>query len=485
MSTVITILRHRIEVKTRGMREARTIPLDGRSALPMLIGLLHTADRSGIGVPEEVLWQSKPFCHLKTLDNFRRTAARYAEALETKLADRRELLSIVRELGSRRGRYRLVMGADVTLALAPGLEALLREDERTDAAQWLNLPVHDLHQLAIFVEAIQAAAREFDEGQLDDAEARLKRSLDDVTEPRYRAVILFRMVRAMLRRGAEAEAERLIDAATELIESMPHADPVLVSRVHYNRAWLAYTQGDFGYTLINRAMAALERAAPDDIRHSFVATQYGLIVVKDLERNVDVLAPSRAVEKAREALAYLTHAIYLFTRAEDFWGVQEACSNLAFGLFHIGSLAKPWIAGVVGSRQQNNEEIAKWIEISAAVGSLHFTGSDSVRNELLLVSVAMAREGDLDFAWQRLNGAMEAKQVSPRELGRLYEHRIEYNLRLAVVNPGRRRELESEALKAYWKAWHLWNELNHHSLLDKLEARYEVEQDRMRRKRQR
>lgn len=324
------------------------------------------------------------------------------------------------------------------------------------------LPVHDRNQLRKFAEVIHIAAQLFDEGMVKGAKEKLSDSLDSLSEPRYRAVVLFRMARSLLRYGDEDGAESLIEEAASLVEKMHRPDPVLMARAQYNRAWLDYTRGDFSYQSILRAQRSLAHASPDDIRHGYIATLHGQLVVKHIERNYRDLSLESLTSKAYEALAYLTHAIYVLIRSEDFWAAQEACWNLADGLFSIGNIASITIQHVTGPIGRDSKEILAWINLSDSIGTLHATGKDSVRNLVLKASLAMTRSLDLAEA----NGFfVEAEQLivtkerdtPPREVGRLYERRVDYYLQSADRDERKREEYERLAGEAYDRANAIWS----------------------------
>ena len=465
MATRIVVRRTGFSVLESNRARPKDVPLDPRDQLPMVVALLHSHPRRLRGVPAEEIWQTHLFRHLESLETFNKTMRRHLGHLnDLSLGWRRQCLRMEYGAGASRGTYRLVLAPETEVMLAPEVQDIIEESADAKLAHWQLLQVHDLKQLADFAEKIQYAAALFDQGAVPEAEKRLQDSLANIVEPRYRAVVLFRMVRARLRHGDEGGARDLIAEATELIESMPQSDPVLTARVQYNRAWLSYTQGDFSYQPILRAERALASAAPDDIRHGFVATQHGAII-----------------KKGREALAYLTHAIYLLVRSEDFWGAQEACWNLAFGLFHIGNIKSVAVPHVVGLANQNYEDIMRWLDVSDGIGDKHHTGDDSRRNNVLRASVLMARKNDLDGAAETLpsiegeNAVELARTTSPRDLGRIYERWIDYYIRRGEMHSERREDWNRLACKAYDTAYRIWNVKENHlqSLItNELEAEY-------------
>jgi hypothetical protein len=482
MATRILVRRTGFTVFESDRVRPKEVRLDPRDQLPLVVALLHSHPRALRGVPAEDLWQSHLFRHLESLGTFNKTMRRHVGRLDDlSLGRRKKVVRIEYGAGVSKGTYRLVRANDTEISLAPEVQDILEEGAAAKLAHWQVTQVHDLAQLADFARTIQYAAALFDQGDVLKAEEELQESLANIVEPRYRAVVLFRMVRARLRHGDEGGAKDLIAEATELIEGMPQSDPVLNARVQYNRAWLAYTQGDFSYQPILRAERALASAAPDDIRHGFVATQHGLIVVKDIERNYADLSDEAIIKKGREALAYLTHAVYLLVRSEDFWGAQEACWNLAFGLFHIGNIKSVVVPHIVGHVNKNYDDIMRWLDVSDRIGDKHHTGDDSRRNNVLKASVLMTRKNDLEGAADHLpsiagEGAEElARTTSPRDLGRIYERWVEYYIRRAELHPEQREDWDRLACAAYDMAYKIWNVNDDrlHSLIkNELEAEY-------------
>lgn len=489
MATRIVVRRTGFSVLESGRVRPKEVALDPRHQMPLLVALLRSHPRAFRGVPAEDIWQSHLFRECGSLDSFHKRVRKHLRELDDlSFGRRKKILRIEYGAGVSKGTYRLVLAPEVEIELAPEVQDMLEEGAADKLAHWQQIQVHDLKQLAEFAKTIQYAAALFDGGSVSKAEVELQNSLANLVEPRYRAVVLFRMVRARLRHGDEKGAKTLIGEATELIESMSQSDPVLNARVEYNRAWLAYTQGDFSYRPILRAERALASAAPDDIRHGFVATQHGLVVVKDIERNYRDLSHDAIVNKGREALAYLTHAIYLLVRSEDFWGAQEACWNLAFGLFHIGNIKSIAVPHIVGLPEQNFADINRWLTISAHIGREHYTGHDSRRNNVLKASVLMARKGDLDEAAKCLpsiegdDGKKLAKTTSRRELGRIYERWVEYYILRAERHPEQSDDWNRLACAAYDEAYRIWNveENGLNSLItNELEAEYRRRPDRV------
>lgn len=484
-----------------GATAPEEVSLDPRFQAPIMVAVLDTRPDSSRTASVAEIGRSPLFEHITTEDGVRKAIKSAAELLKSiKLGGRTDALQITWGAGSSRGKARLVVGEDVTIQLSRELAELL--DIQRGRARSDQFPPHNREQLRIFANVIQNAADQFNAGRAKTARNELRESLKRLAEPRYRAVVMLRMARASLRLGDEPSAARHIQSAVHLVEGMPQADPILIARAKYNSAWLEYTKGNFSYQSIREAADALAGAGPDDLRLAYVATLHGLVVVKDIEQHVRSFSQDELDTKGREALAYLTHAIYLFIRSEDFWGAQEACCNLAHALYRIGNISRS-VSDKTGLIGRDAEEILNWISASNEIAGKHSTGTDSVRNHVLRASILMTRRDDLDEAAKALEMAralVETKKpvgddrsvgedgvtISPRERGRLYERLLYYNLARATSDVEGREQYEKEALRVYKLAERAWSAKGLELLLEnELHRRYEKQGSRIIRKHRR
>jgi len=483
----VTVYRSRIVVSEGGKNKPREYLLHGRNQLPLVLAVLHTEQQqSRNGVADRDLWRSKFFAHFKSIETVRKTVQRHKCKLRKLcLGGSLHLLQIEHGAGASSGNYRLVVAPDTSLVLGEDLKALLEENASTVRAPWQLLPIHDRSQLLAFATAITEAAYIADSGEPQQASQLLVNALSSLTAPEYCAVILMQLARTSLRVGNETDAEAHLLQAIELVMRSREIDLVLLAQARYNRAWIAYTKGDFGLQAIRDSRKALAAAVPDDLCHGHVASLHGLLVIKEIERNHRDFSKPGLTFKCHEAVAYLTHAVYLLVRAEDFWGAQEACWNLAYGLFQIGNLKTP-VPSPSGLLGRSTLEIKGFLDLSDRIGIDHGTGGFSLRNSVLLASVHMTRDQNLQEAEKVLAEAGKTsnlkRRTSPREMGRLHERRLHLCLERLSDKSGDRSELHKSAREAYKKAKEHWSSPGLESLLEnELLARYELRGDQVRR----
>lgn len=429
------------------------VPVGGQSKLPHFLAMLQSADHPWVGVSAQLVWRSATFGHLSEQD-FQRVVRKYRDVFADALGEWSQYMRI--ELGgSGAGRtLRVAVSDGATLATALDAMSLVENDEATDEhSPWLSLPQHDLRQLRLLTLAISDAAKRLDVGSIKASRNAVEAALAQVSAPLYVSVLRFRLARACLRQGHEEAAKKEVAAAMKIIDTLTPADPILTARARYNRAWIAYTEGYLGFKHIQRAQQALREAGPDDIRHGYIATQHGLIVLKSLERTNERLSNTKVHEKVREALTYLSHAVYLLTRSEDFWGAQESCWNLAYGFFTLSQIPSNIVHQAIGSDEDALSVADAWIAASDDIAKKHATGRDSVRNFVLKAQVAMARR-QLSSARTLLGQATEQikPDASPREKGRAKAVWVDYYLLLCETDDQASEKHRGNALRAYREA---------------------------------
>ena len=453
MSAEILIERDGFTVKRTG-EEPVPYPVKPQSKLPRFVALVLLASPEGSGCPAREVARSAEFRHVVD-DNFIRMAKKYISDLAKLFENASDHLRVELVGAGRIRRLRVVRSPDTTVKVSKELAAYLQQEEVRDTESSGDAPrAHNLLELKIFVRAIARAAREFDKGHGNVTKTTVTAATDAVHEPRYRAVLHFRLVRACLRLGDDEGARHHVRLAQQFANSMTPRDPILIARGDYNNVWIGYTEGDFGDDLIHRARASLAVAGPDDIRHGYVATQHGLVILKQLERGVPPRSIRAIAEKYSEALRYLAHAVYLLTRSEDFWGAQESCWNLAYGLYIATQLPEDAFA-----LKPNLDEALAWIDVSDDVAKGHDTGKDSVRNHVLRATIAMTC-GKLDAALTHLTTADDAvlTTTTARERGRLKERWLHYHLLLAEKEPQRKSIHLRHAVTAHREAKEIWTE---------------------------
>lgn len=449
--------------------------LAAQSRLPMFVASLWLhQDNATMGVTFDQLLSTPPYRGLRNHpESLVRRIDRHLGDLKVNLGTWSHHFEIEQDGERERARFRLrALGA--TIEVAKDVQAQVRKAPHEG---WIDLPPHNESELQFFAEAIANAAAFFDKNDAKATAKTLEAALDYIREPRYRAVLYFRLARVKLRAGSNREARAKIDAASKLVEEeIDPPDEILRSRVHYNRAWLAYMQGDSADSLIKVAQESLASAGPDDIRHGYVATQRGLVLIKDLERSRRLSNQDR-LNKASEALAYLTHAVYLLARSEDFWGLQESCANVASGRLAIGKHRSGVEPRVVGEARENLEEATRWLKVSDAIAKGHGTGNASIANLILKAGVALQRAASyapptgsgtaakpyldaLRDAGRLLRQASKKVNVStsPRELGLLHKCRIDYFLHRGAQYSKRRKSYDANAVAAFAAVKEAWGE---------------------------
>jgi predicted negative regulator of RcsB-dependent stress response len=484
----IAVHQSRIVVSDGGKGSPREYLFDARSQVPLFIAVLDAEQsHSPGGVVDRQLWRHRMFQNVQSRDSLRKKIQRYRhDLLGRRIGGGAGLMQIEIGLGDESGAYRLVVAENAYLSISADLAKTAQAGAQYTNAPWQLLPEHDRSQLYTFAVAMSHAAFEVASGNTIKAHFLLQAALADMSAPMYRSVLLIQLARVALRSGKEREAEEMLRTAIKHIGNSRDADVVLLAQAQYNRAWIAYTRGDFSMLAIAEARKALKAAAPDDQHHGNVATLHGLFLIKDIERNIKHLRDGTLTAKCNEAVAYLSHAIYLLVRAEDFWGAQEACWNLAYGLFQIGNL-NIRVSGPTGSLGRSTEEIKRFVALSDLIQKDHDHDGFSVRNRVLLASVHMLRDRDLDKAEVELAQAEKDikrsdRQASPRELGRLYERRVHYYLERLALEPAKESMLQQQACDALAMAKEHWSSPGLEALLEKeLLNRYELRGRRVQR----
>lgn len=488
MSSRILVRPHGFQVlRGKSARVVDELNLKLGDSLAIFVGFLLEHPRAGQGVPIDDIRKLQVFRRVRTQASLRRIVNRYIGRVhQLTLGGAGPPLHIHNGTGVLRGSLRVSVAKGSTVELSNELKAIVAANVNPGTEPWRSLPEHHPVHLHRFAAAIQEAAKEFDEGRINMAQTVLQRAIETPIDPRYRSVILMRLARACFRLGEESDAERHLAEATRLVAGMQEPDPVLLARIHYNHAWFAYQKGDFSYKLIDRAEAELTRAGPDDIRSGYVATLRGLFVVKDIEQHHAGLSDAVVESRGHEAIRYLMHAIYLLVRSEDFWGSQEACWNLAYGLFIIGNLDAVQIPVSKGLLGRDTQEILDWLKVSEDISDHHHTGSDSIRLHVLQGSIQMTRLQALAEANRHLRAAerlAKSKPITARERGRLFERRIRYYLEMAKAQPQEEAKHQQSAINAYEEAERQWRKSGLESLItNELEARYRRHGGRISRK---
>jgi hypothetical protein len=488
MAYRIVIHRHGFEVYTgKAKTPSGTIHLDPRSNLSVFVALLWRFHEEGKMFSIEEFRKIHVWRDHKDKRSAQRILSRYVGEVE-ELEWQPKLIRVARGTGVSKGTYYLSVMSQTKIEVSEELNSILfpRENEAED---WRSYPPHQRRELMHFVGEICESAIDFDIGDVSNAAKTLAEALNKIDSPFYRAVVLMRLSRAKFRLGMESDANENLIEAERLVEQLTSTDEILRARVAYNRAWFAYTMGEFDYRNIAVATRALLAAGPDDIRHGYVLSLHGLLVVKDIERNYRNRETNAIHDKVSRAVCYLTHGIYLLARSEDFWGTQEACWNLAYALYRLGNLSSLRFPDPTGFLGHDAREILDWIELSSEIMRIHNTGNDSLRNFVLRASVYLTRmrnfrEADTAFADadEFLKGDKSKRQKprpsTPRELGRLHEQRVLYFLMLATEPGQDAEECKSKAADEYKLAEAQWKPENLKSLLqNELEARYDYDED--------
>lgn len=449
--------------------------IGAQSRLPMFVASLWLhQDNSTKGVTFDQLQSTLPYRGLsKHPESLVRRIDRHLGDLKANLGTWSHYLGIEQDGERERARFWLRATA-ATIEIAKDVHAQI--SQKAPHKDWIYLPRHEESELQDFAEAIANAAASFDKNDAEATAKTLVEAIRKTREPRYLAVLHFRLARVNLRAGNNNDAKVHIETASRLVEEeMDPPDEILRSRVHYNRAWLAYMQGDSADLLIKVAQESLAAAAPDDIRSGYVATQRGLVLIKGLERSRRLSNEDR-FNQASDALANLTHAVYLLARSEDFWGLQESCANVVAGRLSIGKHGAGVGSRLVGEASANLLKAARWLKVSDAIAKGHGTGNASLANLILKAEVALQRAASYDALPTRSQIAEDqyrnalgqaghllrqaSKKVndstSPRELGLLHKCRINYFLHRGAQYPNRRKSYDAHAMAAFTAVEEAW-----------------------------
>lgn len=304
---------------------------------------------------------------------------------------------------------------DLPVSISSDVAAALARVGTTDA-----VPSHSLVALKDFLTLMNAGMELFYKGHFGDAAKQfnvIRTTTFEGRSDRYQAHAGMLEYRCLRRDGREGVAGALLDKIAGHVAKLKPADPILKARVAYNRAWQDISEVNEARQLRSFQIACvhLSEAAPDDARWGYLLGIQGRLALRRYFK-----APHRLRKdvkgEAQEAMDCFAHSAYLLCRAEDQWGMQEACWNIADGLFLLSQdpMRSEWRDQVSLGRS----EIEGWIRLSDETIDKFNTGKDSIRNCALRARMQLIVGGasGAGMAIETLLGALKGHRVLPSDI---------------------------------------------------------------------
>lgn len=374
-----------------------------------------------------------------------RSFATWTKDYNKKAAGKRPLGMIICEGPAQSGPYR--WARDLPVSVSPHVAAAMKR--RAEQASKAPIPRYVLPELRVFLTEMNVATRMFYAAQFAPAAEgflKIRRKVFHQQGSRFRAHAGMFAFRCLRRDGNESAAKDVLEGVELEIRKIKPPDPILKARAAYNRAWRDLSEVDEARQLrsFETASAHLSAAAPDDARWGYLLGIQGRLA---LRRFVMSHAHRRdATAMAEEAIDCFAHSAYLLCRAEDHWGMQEACWNVADALFRISQVIEP-----VDWRDETElglPEIEAWISLSDDVVEKFETGFDSIRNSALRGRIEL-NGGKPNKALTILTASLsKTKFANANERGRVCQLLVDAHLMNGDVTSA---VAVYEAAKRFWK----------------------------------